>query len=276
MKGDDPHTPAVAGSIAPSSASAVADVSVASLTIATDATFELFPAVDVLGGQAVQLVQGVDGSQKVFGDPVAAARTWQAQGARWLHLVDLDAAFGRASNADVIAAIVAAVDIDVEVAGGIRDDETLDRALATGCRRVNIGTAAIERPDWCARAIARHGDRIAIALDVRGTRLAGRGWTSEGGEVDEALARLDAAGAARYVVTDVGSDGMMGGPNLELLRHVCGRTNAPVVASGGVATLDDLRALRGLAGEGVEGAIIGTALYVGGFTLTEALAAVAG
>ena len=248
----------------------------ASRRLGTSPAFELFPAVDVLGGQAVQLVQGVDGSQKVFGDPLAAARQWQAQGARWLHLVDLDAAFGRESNADVIAAIVAGVDLDVEVTGGIRDDETLARALATGCRRVNIGTAAVERPDWCAAAIAAHGDRIAIALDVRGTRLAARGWTSEGGELDEALERLDAAGAARYVVTDVGSDGMMRGPNLDLLRHVCGRTNAPVVASGGVATLDDLRALRELADEGVEGAIIGTALYVGGFTLAEALAVVAG
>ena len=239
-------------------------------------SFELFPAVDVLGGQAVQLVQGVDGSQKVFGDPLAAARGWQAQGARWLHLVDLDAAFGRGSNVDVIAAIVACVDIEVEVTGGIRDDETLGRALATGCRRVNIGTAALERPEWTAAAIAAYGDRVAVALDVRGMRLASRGWTAEGGDLDETLERLNAAGCARYVVTDVDSDGTMGGPNLGLLRHVCERTDAPVVASGGVSTLDDLRALRGLAEIGVEGAIIGTALYVGGFTLADALAVVAG
>ncbi len=236
--------------------------------------FELFPAVDVLGGQAVQLVQGVDGSQKVFGEPLAAARRWQEEGARWLHVVDLDAAFGRASNAAAIAEIVAQVDINVEVTGGIRDDETLERALATGCRRVNIGTAAVERPDWCARAIAVHGDRVAVALDVRGRSLAAHGWTQTAGDLDETLARFDAAGCARYVVTDVGSDGMMAGPNLDLLRHVCARTPARVVASGGVSTVDDLRALRGLSDDGVEGAIIGTALYTGAFTFAEALAAV--
>ena len=237
-------------------------------------TFELFPAVDVRAGQAVQLVQGVDGSQKVFGDPLEAARRWQADGARWLHLVDLDAAFGRAPNADVVAAIVAGVDLDVELTGGIRDDETLERALATGCRRVNIGTAALERPDWCARAISAHGDRIAIALDVRGTKLSTRGWTKDAGDLDETLDRLNREGCQRYVVTDIGSDGVMAGPNLDLLRHVCARTDAPVVASGGVSTLADLRALRDLADEGVEGAIIGTALYVGAFTLPEALSAV--
>ena len=239
-------------------------------------TFEILPAVDVRAGQAVQLVRGVDGTQKVFGDPLAAARRWQADGARWLHLVDLDAAFGRAPNADVVAAIVAEVDVDVELTGGIRDDETLERALATGCRRVNIGTAALERPQWCARAIAAHGERVAIALDVRGAKLATRGWTQDAGDLDETLDRLDEAGCARYVVTDIGSDGVMAGPNLELLRHVCARTDAPVVASGGVSTLADVRALRELAGEGVEGAIVGTALYVGAFTLADALRVAAG
>ena len=236
----------------------------------------LLPAVDVQGGQAVQLTQGVAGSEKVFGDPLAAARRWQDAGARWLHLVDLDAAFGRGSNAEVIAEITAAMELNVELSGGIRDDESLERALATGCRRVNIGTAALENPDWCDRVIGEHGDRIAIGLDVRGERLAARGWTREGGELFETLERLNTAGCARYVVTDVASDGMLSGPNLQLLRDVCARTDAPVVASGGITTLDDLRALRDLVPLGVEGAIVGTALYVGKFTIADALAAVSG
>jgi len=233
---------------------------------------ELLPAVDVQGGQAVQLVQGVAGSEKVFGSPQEAARRWQDAGAEWIHLVDLDAAFGRGSNADLIAGIVAGLDLKVELSGGIRDDASLERALATGCRRVNIGTAALERPEWCEQVIAGYGDRIAIGLDVRGTRLAARGWTREGGDLWETLERLDAAGCARYVVTDVASDGMLTGPNFDLLRAVCERTPARVVASGGISSLEDLRGLRELVPLGVEGAIIGTALYVGNFTLTEALA----
>ncbi|PKQ32702.1 MAG: bifunctional 1-(5-phosphoribosyl)-5-((5-phosphoribosylamino)methylideneamino)imidazole-4-carboxamide isomerase/phosphoribosylanthranilate isomerase PriA [Actinobacteria bacterium HGW-Actinobacteria-2] len=232
---------------------------------------ELLPAVDVQGGQAVQLVQGVAGSEKVFGEPLAAALRWQDAGARWLHLVDLDAAFGRGSNAELLAGIVSQLDLQVEMSGGIRDDESLARALSTGCRRVNIGTAALENPQWCDRIIGEFGDRIAIGLDVRGTRLAARGWTREGGELFETLDRLNAAGCQRYVVTDVASDGMLTGPNLELLREVCARTDAAVIASGGISTLDDLRALRELVPLGVEGAIIGTALYVGNFTLAEAL-----
>jgi 1-(5-phosphoribosyl)-5-[(5-phosphoribosylamino)methylideneamino] imidazole-4-carboxamide isomerase/N-(5'phosphoribosyl)anthranilate isomerase len=233
----------------------------------------LLPAVDVSDGQAVQLVQGRLGSEKVFGDPRAAAQRWQDAGAEWIHLVDLDAAFGRGSNAEIIAEIVSHLQLQVELSGGIRDDETLERALATGCRRVNIGTAALERPEWCEEVIAAHGDRIAIGLDVRGTRLAARGWTSEGGELDETLDRLDRAGCARFVVTDVASDGMLSGPNLDLLRHVCSRTEAPVVASGGISSLTDVVALRDLVPVGVEGAIIGTALYVGNFTIEEALRA---
>lgn len=239
-------------------------------------SLELLPAVDVQDGQAVQLVQGVAGSEKVFGPPWEAALRWQQGGAEWIHLVDLDAAFGRGSNAELIAGIVADLDLKVELSGGIRDDESLERALATGCRRVNIGTAALEHPQWCDRIIAEHGDRVAIGLDVRGTRLAARGWTREGGDLWETVERLNAAGCARYVVTDVASDGMLSGPNLSLLSEVCARTEAKVVASGGIARLEDLAALRGLVGQGVEGAIIGTALYVGNFTLTEALAVAAG
>ena len=232
----------------------------------------LLPAVDVQNCQAVQLVQGVAGSEKVFGDPLAAAQRWQEDGAEWIHLVDLDAAFGRGSNAETIAEIVGAMNLDVELSGGIRDDASLERALATGCRRVNIGTAALENPEWCVDVISSYGDRIAIGLDVKGTRLAARGWTREGGDVYETLARLSDAGCQRFVVTDVASDGMLTGPNLELLSAICSRTDAKVVASGGISSLDDLRTLAGLVPIGVEGAIIGTALYVGNFTLTDALA----
>jgi len=235
-------------------------------------TLTLLPAVDVQGGQAVQLTQGVAGSEKVFGDPLAAARRWQDAGAAWLHLVDLDAAFGRGSNAEVIAGITAAMSLNVELSGGIRDDASLERALATGCRRVNIGTAALENPAWCEEVIGAFGDRIGIAIDVRGTRLAARGWVREGGDWAEAVDRLTAAGCRTFVVTDVKSDGMLTGPNLELLRAVCARTDADVIASGGIARLDDLRALRELVPLGVRGAIIGTALYVGNFSLPDALA----
>lgn len=232
---------------------------------------ELLPAVDVRAGRAVQLQQGVSGSGWEFGDPIDAAMAWQDQGAEWLHLVDLDAAFGEGSNRELLASIVGRLDIAVEMSGGIRDEESLAAALATGCRRVNIGTAALEHPEWTARAIAEYGDRVAIGLDVRGTTLAARGWTREGGDLWETLARLDAEGCARYVVTDVNKDGMLAGPNLALLRDVCARTDRPVVASGGVSTLEDIAAIRTLVGEGVEGAIIGSALYQGAFTLPQAL-----
>jgi phosphoribosyl isomerase A len=222
----------------------------------------------------VQLVQGVAGSEKRFGDPVEAALNWQRRGAEWIHLVDLDAAFGRGDNRDLLASVVKRLDVAVELSGGIRDDASLEAALATGAARVNLGTAALESPDWVRSAIARFGDRIAVGLDVRGTTLAARGWTKEGGDLWETLARLDADGCARYVVTDVHRDGTLTGPNLQLLRDVCARTSAPVVASGGVSSLDDLRAIASLTELGVEGAIVGKALYAGAFTLPEALAAV--
>ncbi|AUS80288.1 bifunctional 1-(5-phosphoribosyl)-5-((5-phosphoribosylamino)methylideneamino)imidazole-4-carboxamide isomerase/phosphoribosylanthranilate isomerase PriA [Actinoalloteichus sp. AHMU CJ021] len=241
-------------------------------------TFTLLPAVDVVDGQAVRLVRGEAGTETSYGSPLDAALAWQRDGAEWVHLVDLDAAFGRGENRELLADLVGRLDIDVELSGGIRDDASLRAALATGCRRVNLGTAALENPDWCARAIAEHGDRIAVGLDVRiterGHRVAARGWTSDGGDLWEALERLDRDGCARYVVTDVGRDGTLTGPNLDLLRAVCERTPAPVVASGGVASIEDLTALAGLADLGVEGAIMGKALYSGAFTLPAALAAV--
>jgi phosphoribosylanthranilate isomerase len=232
---------------------------------------ELLPAVDIADGQAVQLVQGVAGSEKRFGDPVEAALNWQKRGAEWIHLVDLDAAFGRGHNGALLAEIVGTLDIKVEMSGGIRDDESLAAAMATGCQRVNIGTAALEKPLWCAAAIAEHGDRVAVGLDVRGRTLAARGWTQEGGDLYDVLARLDGEGCARYVVTDVNKDGMLQGPNLDLLRSVCAATDRPVVASGGITELADLEALAGLVADGVEGAIVGTALYEGRFTLEDAL-----
>lgn len=236
-------------------------------------SLELLPAVDVADGHAVRLVQGAAGTETDYGDPLAAALKWQEEGAQWVHLVDLDAAFGRGSNRGLLADVVGALDIDVELSGGIRDDDSLAAALATGCKRVNIGTAALESPDWCARVIAEHGDKVAIGLDVRGKTLAARGWTKEGGDLFETIARLNSEGCARYVVTDVAKDGTLQGPNLHLLTEVCHATDRPIVASGGVATLEDIHEIAGLVEHGVEGVIIGKALYAGEFTLAEALAA---
>ncbi|WP_030919482.1 bifunctional 1-(5-phosphoribosyl)-5-((5-phosphoribosylamino)methylideneamino)imidazole-4-carboxamide isomerase/phosphoribosylanthranilate isomerase PriA [Streptosporangium amethystogenes] len=237
-------------------------------------SLELLPAVDVADGQAVRLVQGAAGTETSYGDPLSAALAWQEAGAEWIHLVDLDAAFGRGSNRELLATVVGALDVKVELSGGIRDDVSLELALATGCRRVNIGTAALENPAWCSKIISEYGDRVAIGLDVRGTTLAARGWTQEGGDLWEVLARLEKDGCSRYVVTDVTKDGTLRGPNLDLLREVCSRTDKPVVASGGVSSLEDLRALAALVPIGVEGAIVGKALYAQAFTLEDALAAV--
>ncbi|MEU8803473.1 bifunctional 1-(5-phosphoribosyl)-5-((5-phosphoribosylamino)methylideneamino)imidazole-4-carboxamide isomerase/phosphoribosylanthranilate isomerase PriA [Spirillospora sp. NPDC048819] len=237
-------------------------------------TLTLLPAVDVADGQAVRLVQGEAGTETSYGAPLEAALAWQRAGAEWIHLVDLDAAFGRGSNRELLAEVTGKLDIKVELSGGIRDDASLEAALATGCARVNIGTAALEDPAWCRKIIASHGDKIAVGLDVRGTTLAARGWTREGGDLWDVLARLEDDGCPRYVVTDVTKDGTLRGPNTELLREVCTRTDKPVIASGGVSSLDDLRALAGLVPDGVEGAIVGKALYARAFTLEEALEAV--
>jgi phosphoribosyl isomerase A len=235
----------------------------------------LLPAVDVADGKAVRLTQGAVGSETSYGDPVTAANEWVEQGAEWIHLVDLDAAFGRGNNYELLKRVVAntPTSVNIELSGGIRDDASLAAALETGCRRVNLGTAALEDPEWADSVIRTHGDQIAVGLDVRGTTLAARGWTREGGDLWEVLDRLEAAGCSRYVVTDVNRDGMLNGPNLELLRSMCEHTDKPVIASGGVSNLQDLVDLRGLVSLGVEGAIVGKALYAGAFTLPEALAA---
>ena len=233
----------------------------------------LLPAVDVADGQAVRLVQGEAGSETSYGDPLAAALDWQSGGAEWIHLVDLDAAFGRGSNHGVIKKVIKSTPrrVNIELSGGIRDDASLEAALATGAKRINLGTAALENPEWAAHVIAEYGEAIAVGLDVRGTTLAARGWTQEGGDLWAVMDRLEEAGCARYVVTDVTKDGTLRGPNLELLQQVMERTHKPVIASGGVATLDDIAALRELVPLGLEGAIVGKALYAGAFTLAEAL-----
>ena len=232
---------------------------------------QLLPAVDVKDGRAVRLVQGELSKESIFGDPLDAALEFQNAGAEWIHLVDLDAAFGRGDNADLLAHVVGVLDIDVELSGGIRDDETLQRAISTGCKRINLGTAALENPDWTAQIIAKYGDLIAVGLDVRGHTLAARGWTSEGGDLFETIDRLDANGCSRYVVTDVAKDGTLAGPNLELLASVCRATKKPIIASGGISSLADIQALKAVTPRGIEGAIIGKALYAGAFTLQSAL-----
>ena len=231
----------------------------------------LLPAVDVADGKAVRLVQGELGTETSYGSPLDAALAWQEQGAEWIHLVDLDAAFGKGSNRELLKEVTAKLDIKVELSGGIRDDESLNNALATGAARVNLGTAALENPDWTAKVIAQHGDKIAIGLDVRGRNLAARGWTKEGGELIETLQRLDKDNAARYVVTDVTKDGTLQGPNTALLREILDYTKKPVIASGGIAQLSDIAELRQLTNIGVEGAIVGKALYAQKFTLKDAL-----
>lgn len=235
----------------------------------------LLPAVDVAAGKAVRLTQGEAGSETTYGDPVDAAMAWARQGAQWIHLVDLDAAFGRGNNTAVLRKVIKQVrnvkGVQVELSGGIRDDRSLEAALESGASRINLGTAALENPEWAADVIARYGDAIAVGLDVRGTTLAARGWTRDGGDLWEVLDRLEAAGCTRYVLTDVTKDGTLRGPNLELLRELASRTPKPVVASGGISSLDDIAALRELVPLGVEGAIVGKALYAEAFTLAEAL-----
>lgn len=232
---------------------------------------QILPAIDIKEGRAVRLFQGELAKESNYGLPVDVARDFAADGASWIHLVDLDAAFGRGSNFDLIQEVISSVEINVELSGGIRDDESLKRALSTGCNRINLGTAAIENPEWTTKIIAQHGDRVAVGLDVRGHTLATRGWTEQGGDLFEMISKLDSAGCSRYIVTDVTKDGTLTGPNLELLREVCSATKAPVIASGGISVLQDLIELRAMTALGIEGAIVGKAIYSGAFSLAQAL-----
>jgi len=232
---------------------------------------QILPAIDIKEGRAVRLIQGELTKESNYGLPVEVAQEFSAAGASWIHLVDLDAAFGIGSNFELIQQVISSVDIKVELSGGIRDDDSLKRALSTGCNRINLGTAAIENPEWTAKVIGQYGEKIAVGLDVRGHTLATRGWTEQGGDLFEMITKLDAAGCSRYIVTDVTKDGTLTGPNLELLREVCVATKAPVIASGGISALQDLIDLRAMTNLGIEGAIVGKAIYSGAFTLAQAL-----
>ena len=233
---------------------------------------DILPAIDVKEGVAIRLVQGELDKQSKYGDPIEIATQFVASGASWIHLVDLDAAFGLGNNFEVLASVIKSVDIKIELSGGIRDDESLNRALSTGCTRINLGTAALEQPEWTESVIKKHGDKIAVGLDVRGRQLSARGWTKSGGDLFEAITRLDKVGCARYVLTDITRDGTLTGPNLELLKEVTSFTKTPIVASGGISSLRDVKTLTQLTNDGVEGVIIGKALYAGAFTLAQVLA----
>lgn len=232
---------------------------------------ELLPAVDIQDGQAVRLVQGEYGTATNYGDPFDAAMSWQQAGAQWLHLVDLDAAFGHGNNREIIQRITGELGIQIELSGGLRDDASLAEALDMGATRVNLGTAALENPAWTAKVIEQYGDKIAVGLDVRGEKLATRGWVEEGGNIWDVLGQLEAAGCARYVVTDITKDGTLTGPNTDLLLQIAQQTGKPVIASGGISTLEDIATLAGMVDQGIEGCIIGKALYAGQFKLEQAL-----
>lgn len=237
---------------------------------------ELLPAVDIKDGQAVRLLNGEAGTETNYGHPLDAAQSWKEAGAEWIHLVDLDAAFGHGSNREIMRTIVSELGIKIELSGGLRDDASLAEALDMGATRVNLGTAALENPEWTAKVIAEYGDKIAVGLDVRGEKLAARGWVEERGNLWDVLKQLEDAGCARYVVTDITKDGTLQGPNTDLLAQVTEATHKPVVASGGISSLEDIEALAKMTSIGIEGAIIGKALYAGQFTLQQALKVAAG
>ena len=231
----------------------------------------VIPAIDIKGARAVRLKQGKKDHVTDYGDPVERAYEFQRAGAEWLHVVDLDAAFGEGSNWKIVESIVKQIDIKVEVSGGIRDDRSLDRALSSGSHRVTIGTAAMENPAWISEKFEDLAEKIIVALDIRDGRVATRGWTEETVPYREAIKRLDGVGCLRYMVTDISKDGTLTGPNLSLLEDVASNTESSVIASGGVALLEDIASLRHLVALGIEGAVIGKALYEGVFTVAEAI-----
>ena len=233
--------------------------------------FELLPAVDIKQGRAVRLRQGEISDKTVYGSPVECALDFQKAGADWLHLVDLDAAFGVGNNAEIVLEVINSLNIKVELSGGIRTDESLSKALAANCERVILGTAALEDPGWASKVIKQYGQKIAVSLDVRGETLAARGWVREGGNLYEAITRLADDGCALFIVTDISKDGTLAGPNFELLERVCNFSKVPVIASGGISSLADLEKLVGMQNIGIQGAIVGKALYEGAFTLADAI-----
>ena len=237
---------------------------------------EILPAIDVKDGVAIRLTKGELDNQSKYGDPLEVAGEFVKSGVNWIHLVDLDAAFGLGNNFEILDSIIKSVDIKIQLSGGIKDDESLNRALTTNCSRINLGTAALDNPEWVESVIKKHGDKIAVALDVDGKVLSPRGGTKSGGDLFQMITRLDKAGCARYVLTDVNRDGALSGPNLELLKEVTSFTKTPIVASGGVSSLSDVKSLMQLTNQGVEAVIIGKGLYTGAFTLAQVLATVKG
>ena len=238
----------------------------------------VLPAVDIRGGRCVRLVQGIRDRERVYGDdPVAAAVRWQNAGASWVHVVDLDGAFaGRPQNHAVIARLIAALRVPVEVGGGIRDLETIDRYLNAGAARVILGTAAASAPEVLRAACLTFGDRVAVGIDARGGSVVTEGWvTSTGEPALAAAARAVDSGARRIIYTDTGRDGMLAGPNLDALEAMLRVASAPVIASGGVASADDVRRLRALEGAGLEGVIVGRALYEARVRLEDLIEAAA-
>ena len=233
--------------------------------------FELLPAVDIKQGRAVRLKQGEISDKTIYGSPIECALDFQQAGAEWLHLVDLDAAFGVGNNAEIVLEVINSLNIKVELSGGIRTDESLSKALAANCERVILGTAALEDPGWASKVIKQYGQKIAVSLDVRGEILAARGWVREGGNLYEAITRLADDGCALFIVTDISKDGTLAGPNFELLERVCNFSKVPVIASGGISSLADLEKLVGMQDIGIQGAIVGKALYEGAFTLADAI-----
>ena len=237
---------------------------------------EILPAIDVKDGVAIRLTKGELDNQSKYGDPLEVAGEFVKSGVKWIHLVDLDAAFGLGNNFEILDSIIKSVDIKIQLSGGIKDDESLNRALTTNCSRINLGTAALDNLEWVESVIKKHGDKIAVALDVDGKVLSPRGGSKSGGDLFQMITRLDKSGCARYVLTDVNRDGALSGPNLELLKEVTSFTKTPIVASGGVSSLSDVKSLMQLTDQGVEAVIIGKALYTGAFTLAQAIAVTKG
>ena len=237
---------------------------------------EIFPAIDVKDGVAIRLTKGELNNQSKYGDPLEVANEFVKSGVNWIHLVDLDAAFGIGDNSEILASIIKNINIKIQLSGGIKDEQSLNKALATGCSRINIATSALEQLDWVESVIHKHGDKICVSLDVNGKVLSPRGSNKSGGDLFQVITRLDKVRCARYVLTDVNRDGALNGPNLELLKEVTSFTKTPIVASGGVSSLNDVKSLMQLTNQGVEAVIIGKALYTGAFTLTQALATVKG